>query len=221
MGLDIVELILKTEEAFDLEIPEEDASTLETPRKLADYLEGHLLLVAGGPCLTQRAFYRLRSALVSTMGSGRRELSPSSSLDHVLPIDTRRESWAVLQAEASLSLPELRRSHLLVATGAGLSLATGGAVSSAAGPWIGVLTSLLLLFSFFAATRHLRRHSDEETLGGLASFVATRQAQALLPAGQGWSRSQIQEVILTLVREATLLEDVPLDVHFVHNLGLD
>lgn len=38
MGLDIVELVLAVEERFQLEIPDEEAQCLETPRQLVDYV---------------------------------------------------------------------------------------------------------------------------------------------------------------------------------------
>ena len=38
MGLDIVELIMRVEEEFEIEIPDEIAETLTTPRTVIDYL---------------------------------------------------------------------------------------------------------------------------------------------------------------------------------------
>ena len=38
MGLDLVELIIRFEDEFELKIPDEVASTLETPRMVVDYL---------------------------------------------------------------------------------------------------------------------------------------------------------------------------------------
>ena len=38
MGLDIVELVLAVEERFHLDIPDEEAQRLETPRQLVDYV---------------------------------------------------------------------------------------------------------------------------------------------------------------------------------------
>ena len=38
MGLDFVELVMAFEEAFNISIPDKDASELTTPRKVADYV---------------------------------------------------------------------------------------------------------------------------------------------------------------------------------------
>ena len=41
MGLDTVELILRVEEDFEIEIPNEIAEKLTTPRKFIDYVMSH------------------------------------------------------------------------------------------------------------------------------------------------------------------------------------
>jgi len=41
-SLDVVELIMKFEEEFDLEIPDEDAETLQTIQDSVDYIEKKL-----------------------------------------------------------------------------------------------------------------------------------------------------------------------------------
>lgn len=44
MGLDLVEMALGLEETFGISIPDNDASTIETPAALMDYLEKRLTL---------------------------------------------------------------------------------------------------------------------------------------------------------------------------------
>lgn len=38
MGLDLVELVYRLEEEFEIIIPDEDAATMTTPRKVIDYI---------------------------------------------------------------------------------------------------------------------------------------------------------------------------------------
>ncbi len=40
-SLDVVELVMALEEAFDLEIPDEDAEKIRTVKDIFDYLESH------------------------------------------------------------------------------------------------------------------------------------------------------------------------------------
>ncbi len=40
-SLDVVELVMALEEAFDLEIPDDDAEKIRTVKDIVDYLESH------------------------------------------------------------------------------------------------------------------------------------------------------------------------------------
>ena len=59
MGLDGVEIIMRTEEAFGIEIPDEIAAQLLTPAALVDYVAANVALKATEECLSQQLFYRL------------------------------------------------------------------------------------------------------------------------------------------------------------------
>lgn len=70
MGLDLVELAMAVEDSFALAIPNKDAQALETPRMLINYLADRLGAQANpGPCLSQRAFYKLRQLSIAELGS--------------------------------------------------------------------------------------------------------------------------------------------------------
>jgi len=70
MGLDAVELVLSVEEEFGINIDDADSENLITPRILSDYVIARLGSVGGtkGRCLSQAAFYRIRSVLVRQHG---------------------------------------------------------------------------------------------------------------------------------------------------------
>ena len=94
LGLDSVEFLMAIEDAFGITIPNTDAEQLATPRLLADYLEGRL----GGhnasvACRTQRAFYRVRSAVVRAHRVPREVLQPSTPWADVLPRRGFRNEW--------------------------------------------------------------------------------------------------------------------------------
>jgi hypothetical protein len=109
--MDLVEFVLAVERRFNLRISDEDAAQIATPRELIEYLSARL---GGrnhpGPCLTQRAFHRLRQAFVARLGARREVVRPQTELAALVPQATRRQSWACLQAATcSGSWPELRR----------------------------------------------------------------------------------------------------------------
>ena len=41
-SLDIVELVMAFEEAFEIEIPDEDAEKIQTVKEATDYIQGHV-----------------------------------------------------------------------------------------------------------------------------------------------------------------------------------
>jgi acyl carrier protein len=47
-SLDVVELVMQFEEAFDLEIPDEDAEKIKTVKDAIDYIEKHEKNAKGG-----------------------------------------------------------------------------------------------------------------------------------------------------------------------------
>lgn len=65
MGLDSVAFIMRIEKEFDLEIPDEDASQLETVGQTCDYLRYRLKQGFEEPSLKRRTFYKLRGAMAS------------------------------------------------------------------------------------------------------------------------------------------------------------
>lgn len=98
MGLDSVELVMALEEAFELAIPDEVAVSLVTPRHVIDYLHSQLPGAAAGACLSQRAFYRVRRALLALSSRPRAEIGPSTRFADVLPGDLAM-SWGRLRIE--------------------------------------------------------------------------------------------------------------------------
>ncbi len=98
MGLDSVELVMAFEEAFELAIPDEVAATLLTPRQVIDYLHSQLPGTAVGACLPQRAFYRVRRALLPLSPRSRAAIGPSTRFADVFP-DDLTENWGRLRVE--------------------------------------------------------------------------------------------------------------------------
>jgi hypothetical protein len=82
MGLDSVELVIKVEETFGIQIPDEDAAGIQTVGQLHDYLVHRMqemgLEVEPRPksdvCLAATAFYRVRRAWLSVLDAERSAL---------------------------------------------------------------------------------------------------------------------------------------------------
>ena len=71
MGLEVLEFVMEAEEAFEIQIPDEDMLGIASPRLLIDYVAASLSAAANDVCRSQRAFYRLRKSLIDRVGCSR------------------------------------------------------------------------------------------------------------------------------------------------------
>lgn len=94
MGLDLVELVIRTEETFDIQIPDRVASDLTTPKKVTDFI---LSQVENSqeplPCLSQKAFYSLRREFTQQLSLPRRQFAVDATFKEILPEERRDEVW--------------------------------------------------------------------------------------------------------------------------------
>lgn len=115
MGLDIVELIMRMEEEFAIEIPDSEAELLTTPGMLCELIEHKLSRVAPlypttrTYCPTSRAFYAVRRELMQ-LGIERHRVTPQTSMATLWPHSERRHQWNSLGEALNFELPPLRRS---------------------------------------------------------------------------------------------------------------
>jgi acyl carrier protein len=107
MGLDAVELIMGVEEAFDIEIPDEEAPAIRTVGQMYELILRKLTLIEARPCTSSVVFYRTRRALMDLHGVRRRSVAPSTPMDALLPPGRRRAQWYDLSQAAEVRLPEL------------------------------------------------------------------------------------------------------------------
>jgi hypothetical protein len=146
MGLDAVELVIEVEEEFGVAIPDEEAGCMITLGHLHDYLLEANGRLHRSPCLTQGAFYRIRRAMVDTLGVDRCSIRPSTALLPLLGESRRWKKWRQIENALALRLP-----YLLDRTGAGVAF--GGLVGATCGftlaitmsgdPFVGAAGALL------------------------------------------------------------------------------
>jgi len=106
MGLDSVEIVMGWEESFGISISDDEAVTLRTP-SLAINLIANKLGVgeeSQRPCLTLRAFHRLRHSIMSAASVTRESVRPEARLKAL--ISTDRRTWDEVRAKCGMaSLP--------------------------------------------------------------------------------------------------------------------
>jgi hypothetical protein len=97
MGLDSVEFIFAIEDAFGIAIADPDAEQMLTPRHVVDYLQARLPATDVPVCSEQRAFYRLRRAVVQVYRLPRESIRPETSWGTILPVEYPERAWEQLQ----------------------------------------------------------------------------------------------------------------------------
>jgi len=227
MGLDTVELLLDVEECFGVTITDESAAQLTTPRLLANHVAALLaaqspesISARASPCLSQRAFYRLRRILITETGLPRNALRPDTPLAEVFPVQ-RWAAWRRLRrALAAPDLPRLTVTppistlaqigglSLPVLLAAYLALAPGALLAAAFAGWFLSLALCDRLGSHFP--------SRLKTLGDIVPYVPIDPPAV-------WREGEIlQQICLFTARHSgLLLEQISPDAHFIHDIGLD
>lgn len=110
MGLDFVEMVIAVEQMFDISIPDAVAEEMTTPAIMITYLQ-NVVGSAGDrkACISQRAFHRVRSALMTTLGVGRSEIALVTRIDTLFSGTQRHELWKTFREHTSLSSLRDRR----------------------------------------------------------------------------------------------------------------
>ena len=102
MVLDIVEFVMAVEETFDIEVTDEDAQDLGTPRELIAFVSSRVPTRASGPCISQHTFYRLRDVISRQARVPRAALRPDTQLSDVIPDDPRSIVWLSIQHDLAV-----------------------------------------------------------------------------------------------------------------------
>ena len=110
MGFDSVELVIRVENTFGIELPEKVLEQIKTPRDLIEQV-CHRLDLSGGPqCQSQQAFYRLRKGLMEVLGVSRDQVRLETRLADLAPLDDCRPWWLRLRENiGARDWPELVR----------------------------------------------------------------------------------------------------------------
>ena len=108
--MDLVEIVVRTEDAFGITIPDADATRITTPRELADFVTTKVSLSDESSCLSQQAFYFLRERFQSHLLFSRQSFRPNTPLEKIVPMQNRQLIWSALRTEVGANaLPDLAR----------------------------------------------------------------------------------------------------------------
>jgi hypothetical protein len=229
--MDAVDIVMLTEERFGVEIRDEEAEALRTPRMLIDLVFAKLAHATAARCQSQRSFYLLRRALTVLSGTNKNAVSPSSPIRSFVSSGEERRFWERLRHETKArSWPSLGFSAAVSRAGkavfvllsvCGLAAAWNLGLFTSAGSALSILAFGLLgpaLFMLFIA----KAMGDSKNyiparitfLRDLVPFVATSDSI-------DWSRDEVACGVRDIVEEVLAPQGkYREDADFVRDLGL-
>jgi len=229
LGLEIVEMIMAIEDEFDIRFVEAELQQVETVRDL------HLLVCrelgieacrrpqAHG-CPSSRAFYRLRSAMVETLGVPRRSIAPATRLTDIPGLFRR---WRQVRRNVQLCLPPKAFNvyrcmpPLLFALIAGLTWALTGSLALVGLTALPVLIGLGIL-----ATRDPGVLADpvssDATMRQLTERVMARNPRIFADSAAGIRPGSVWQRLVTIVHQETGIDRARIipEARFVQDLGM-
>ena len=230
MGLDLIELTIRIEDAFGIPIPDEIAADLTTPRQVKFYILSQLKLAERKTCMSQQAFYLLRRQLLPVLGIQRSDFYPASNLAQLIPIEDRIPTWTTIRSIiGDKVLPDLARPAWLFKLLCLATIAMGVAGFQSAYLATGridvaLLLSLLVSGAFGYAvgliTRPWKIHFRKgyEHAGELAKRVA------FLSPGRfkkEWTSEEVAQTLRQIIIYETGVKDFTEDSRFVEDMHLD
>ncbi len=238
MGLDGIELIMAIEEQFGIELSDDEAVETSTPADLIAVILNKVQMADSATCMTRRAFYALRRALVQCCDRKRAEITPTAPLETLLPRPQRRQHWERLgvalnggPADAGRQLgrlsrwPGLHRPEWLLALLTGISLAVWLVPLFWRWPgWVSFGLAVAVFVIGHRLTQPWGREFPRElaTAGQLAQRLVGIAPKLFEPEGRRWRRSDVAQIVREITIEQLGLkpEQYREDARFVEDLGM-
>ena len=243
MGLDGVEIVMKVEEAFDISIDDAEAGKCATPGQLIDLVLSKVGRTVDEACLTQRAFHRLRAALMRNLGVPRNQIRPDILLGSLFPRSTRREDVRQISHEIGLG-KEIEFVRPVWLTGpimAGIFL--GGIITAILIDWHPIISQnpflkivlvplpivaaalFIAIFGWLAATAtssmRIEFQPSVATIGNLSRWIVVNSPDVVKAQPGQWSREQVSEIVREVVIDILgCNKEYREDAHFVKDLGM-
>jgi len=243
VGLDAVELVMRTEDEFGISLTDDEASSARTVGDLYRLVLSKLDLTPS--CLSSKAFYRTRQVLVACLHVPRRSIRPSSDLESLLPEPIRRQKWSEIAQHLDLEFPPLRYparwrqrfwetcallAAIVVLMCSTLVLRTHPGFISGLALWIPAFAGWMILSAAISAVLNrsatsLQKELPCATAGDLSRLILSSNYEYFSPtAAQSTTASKeyVWKKIVEIVCDQLQVrpEEVP-NASFVEDLGVD
>lgn len=231
MGLELVSIVIRVEEAFGITIFDSEASSLTTTRELADFVAAKVLVTDDPSCLSQQAFYFLRERVGQRFLVPRSEFVLDTKLENIVPREARIESWTEFRTGVGEhALPSLARPIWLFWTLAALVLSTFvyatssliGTTHPALAVALGAFAATGIGYLSAAVTRPYKQNFRWriQNVRQLVEYVVRNEPQVFKQGSRAWTREQILNIVRSIVREEGSVIDFSDDDRFIEDLHL-
>ena len=230
MGLDSVELVIRFEDAFGISIPDDVAANLTTPREVTDYVMTQVAAGNDTTCLSQQAFYFLRTGFSKRLQIPRKVFRLDVRLQTLIPKQDRKRVWDDLKAElGETALPNLARPLWLFSLLAAITLLIGSYAFYATpklplqlNVWAAIATTILFGFLLSFVSRPLRTSFRRRfrTIGELVQHLLL-YPHSFKRANRGWTRAQVAETVRAIIVDEIGIKNFTEDSHFINDMRID
>jgi len=229
MGLDGVELVMALEEAFGVELKNDEVVKTVTPGLVTDLIFSKLRHATDNICHSQRAFYVLRQACARLFHTSRKTFTPATSIRILIPQEREAADWVRLQqAVEARRWPKLDRPLWLNRLLTGVAL---GIVAACVWFWwrivpvgptsaivLGCICAIFPIIAIFRLTRRFKTRipADMQRIRDLVPYVSTANVVE-------WTREQVAQLVKIVVQEQLGISDARYreDAHFINDFGMD
>lgn len=231
MGLELVSIVIRVEEAFGITISDTEAANLTTTREVADFVAAKVCMTDSPSCLSQQAFYFLRERLGQRFLVPRSEFIPDTKLENIVPREARIENWTALRAGiGERALPTLARpiwlfwtlaavvlftfvyltSSLIVATHPVMAVALAAFLAASIGYILAIATRPFKL-NFRWRIRNVRQ---------LVNYLVSNEPHVFKRGERSWTHEQILSIVRSIVRDEGGVGKFSDDARFIEDLHL-
>jgi hypothetical protein len=192
---DVEYLLLKVESSFGITLAENELGHIMTFGQFCDYIADKIQLDNSNDCTTQQAFYKLRSAVSTTLQLDRNEIIPNLELTELLPRKNRKTLVKNLESKLDFRLDILSPPDWIVSTLLVLLL------FSLVGLFIkwqfGLLGLLISICGFWVSAK-LGNELNFQTLGQIAEKMTRDNYLKARHNSKTFNKSEIEKVLTDL-----------------------
>jgi divalent metal cation (Fe/Co/Zn/Cd) transporter len=192
---DIEYLLLKVESSLGIKLVENELGHIKTFGEFCDYIADKIQLNNSNDCTTQQAFYKLRSAVETTLQLDRNEIIPNLELTELLPRKNRKTLVKNLESKLDFRLDILSPPDWIVSTLVVLLLC------SLVGLFIkwqfGLLGLVISIFGFWISAK-LGNELNFQTLGQIAEKMTRDNYLKARRNSKTFNKYEIEKVLTDL-----------------------